>query len=841
MVLTEARRRQLEKELREIEAKELRLLEKKLEHKRTHGAEYWKPLWYQQKVIDYLHGGKKVVLLQGGNQCGKEQPIYSLVYTPKGGMQIGSLKVGDFVFGEDGNKYKIDGIYPQGVKPVYRLTFNDESYTDCGLDHLWKVRTPGSRFRKTTRHGNHSFGFEKWQILTLKEILNRWGANPTPRNRIAIPMCEPVEFESDYNPIISPYLLGLLIGDGSLANGGIGFSTSDLEIIEYIKQLLPKDHKITWRDKYDWTISGFRKGGKNGATNIILNEIRKLGLNKTSDEKFIPNEYKYLTSQQRIELLRGLMDTDGSIYGKGTIEFSTISKKLAHDVQWLIQSLGGQVKLSEKHFKYQYKDNPVEEKISYRLIIRIEGLNPFKLKRKAEKYYKTRYRKERLLYRIEYVGHHECVCISVDSKDHTYLTDSFIVTHNTLTGSAIIDSCMRGVQAWDGKPSIFGGRVPVKGRIICSSWESHAKETLIPKLKETLFVNEYETTKNNMGVEAFWRHKKTGSQFTIMTHTQDTIAHESDTFDIVWADEPLPRDKYTANIRGLVARDGVFLMTMTSISQAWIYREIYQKQNDESKKIGCVAGINIRENKYLTEEAIKRFEESCTAEEREARIQGGWLQLTGLIWPQFKRDQHVIKPFKVPPLWPVVAMIDPHFGMEFVVNYFAVSPMGRRYMIDEDWLAPNPKFVAHEIIRKKKVNAWRLERCYIDPLAKGDSDVTTGRFGEVDDIFTTMRKELNPFEILIDEAKRSHEHKMSGIVNIRTWLIEEWGEPTLFFFNNCEKSVEEIEMWAKDKNGNPIDEDDHACENLYRFSLTNTRYTEPATFHVKPRKIAGVI
>ena len=411
----------------------------------------------------------------------------------------------------------------------------------------------------------------------------------------------------------------------------------------------------------------------------------------------------------------------------------------------------------------------------------------------------------------------------------------------TLTGGALVESFCSGVQPWDGKLSIFGGRA-TKGRIVCTSWEAHAQETMIPKLRETLLINNYEPSKNNLGVEAFWKHKKTGSQFSILCQTQETKkAFESDTFDWLWEDEACPKDKHTASMRGLVARDGICLMTMTSLSQAWIYRDIYQKQNDEKLKIGCVTGIEIYENKTLSIDAIERFAASCSKEEYEARIKGGWLQLTGLIWPQFKRELHVIKPFKVPPLWPVVCMIDPHFGMEFVVNYFAVSPMGKRYMIDEDWIVPNPKYVAHEIIRKKKINGWRLERCYIDPLAKGDSDVTIGRCGEVDDIFTTMKKELNPFEILLDEAKRSHEYKMSGIINIKTWLMEEWGEPSLFFFNNCEKSIEEIELWAKDASGNPIDEDDHACENLYRFSLTNTRYTEPMNLLPKPKKKMGVI
>lgn len=395
----------------------------------------------------------------------------------------------------------------------------------------------------------------------------------------------------------------------------------------------------------------------------------------------------------------------------------------------------------------------------------------------------------------------------------------------THTGAHLVDSLCSGVQQWDKKVSILGQKA-TKGRIICTSWESHAKETLIPKLRKVLFIDDYETEKNNLGIEAFWKHKKTGSQFTIMTHTQETKVHESDTFDWFWADEPLPRDKWTANARGLVARDGISFMSMTAVSEPWIYRELYQKMNDPGSKIAVISGIGIQENKSLTAEAIELFERSCTTEEKIARIRGGWLHLTGLIWPEFRRELHVVDIFKVPPSWPVVCMIDPHFAMEFVLNYFTVSPMGIRYMIGEQFLRPNPELVANEIIRTKKTNAWNLSRCYIDPLAVGNTNYSKEMC--VEDIFTQMQKVLNPFGILIDTAKRSEEYKASGILNVKKWLMEEWGQPTLYFFNTCQQSIEMIELWCKDKEGKPLDKDDHACENLYRFTLTGTRYVDPA-------------
>lgn len=89
--------------------------------------------------------------------------------------------------------------------------------------------------------------------------------------------------------------------------------------------------------------------------NEILDEIRKLKLNVKSQYKFIPEKYKYTSPENRIELLRGLMDTDGSICDKRAIEFSSMSRQLAKDVIWLVQSLGGQAadtaKLREEYLK----------------------------------------------------------------------------------------------------------------------------------------------------------------------------------------------------------------------------------------------------------------------------------------------------------------------------------------------------------------------------------------------------------------------------------------------------------------------------------------------------------
>jgi phage terminase large subunit-like protein len=403
----------------------------------------------------------------------------------------------------------------------------------------------------------------------------------------------------------------------------------------------------------------------------------------------------------------------------------------------------------------------------------------------------------------------------------------------TLTGSCLIDSFCNGVQAWDKRASIFGGK-PTKGRIVCSDWENHAKEVMVPKLKAMVKVGTYETTKNNMGVESSWRFKN-GSMFNILTLTQDTMAHESDTLDWVWFDEPASKEKYSANVRGLVGSYGICLMTMTSLREAWILDDLVMSLDPVVQRdFFCITNINIRENKSLTEEGIQRFIAACPEDEREARINGGWLQLSGLVLKKFSREKHVRPAFKVPVDWPVVAFIDPHPNTPYAIGFYAVTPYGRRYVVDEFWGNVNGAGeAADEIIRRVKKNGWRLDTVYIDPYAKGD--VRENGEYELDDTFHKIEHKLNAFDIVLRTAQRSERAKDVGIENLNGWLEGANLEPSLFIFDTCIRHIHEIQRWKYNDEGKPMKKDDHFPENMYRFSLENIEYTEPgAHMYSKP-------
>lgn len=181
-------------------------------------------------------------------------------------------------------------------------------------------------------------------------------------------------------------------------------------------------------------------------------------MGKKSHNKFLPENYKINSEEVRLEVLRGLMDTDGSVFiekrtNKVRTQYYTTSKQLADDVMFLVRSLGGYAYLRKREFdesdSHLYEGKIIRHVNScYVVDIRLEQ-NPFKLKIKADKYdlgEKTPYVK--LISSAEYIGEEECQCISVDSDDRLYLTNGFNITHNTFDDSiCIFDEAQNATEA----------------------------------------------------------------------------------------------------------------------------------------------------------------------------------------------------------------------------------------------------------------------------------------------------------------------------------------------------------------------------------------------------------
>ena len=382
---------------------------------------------HQKDGIKFLLSRKKCILADDMG-LGKMEPISSIIPTPDGFKKMGDLKKGDYVFDMHGESVKILNTHPHKNKDIYEVIFNDGSKVKCGLEHLWYVQ-------------NINWKKKEWRTLSLEEILRIGIHNKISeshikqgikkRNKWFIPTVKPIQY-SEKNYFMHPYVLGIYIGDGNIYNDAVGISIPDYEYesANRISSLLNEGFKLSKNSKINCSQYTIIKTSENNSKiNTFIQEIKRLELNIYGNNKFIPYEYKLGSIEQRIELLKGLMDANGSISKKNNkIEYSTNSHQLAEDVAELVFSLGGIAKI---HSSNMVKNNKNIEK--YQVIIKI-GFCPFNIERKAERYNPTLNKKLiRYIEDIKYFGKEDAQCIYVESPEHTYVTGNrYVVTHNTL-------------------------------------------------------------------------------------------------------------------------------------------------------------------------------------------------------------------------------------------------------------------------------------------------------------------------------------------------------------------------------------------------------------------------
>jgi len=345
----------------------------------------------------------------------KAQPVTTNILTMEGWKKIGDLRVGDKIVGQNGKETEVIGLFPKGITPVYIVYFNDGTSVKCGEDHLWTVATQFS---------------PQWKTLELKELLKA-----KPHIKFYVPLVEPVQHPTRELPL-HPYVLGVLLGsNGYLGGSSIQLSTSHIWLAKAVAERLDGDViKKSPSDNHVWTISGGR----------TIAAIRQLGLKGAlSANKFIPEEYLFASEWQRRELLRGLLVTDGSWNGKSRIYDST-SLCLTQGICTLVRSLGGTARYRNR------KDG------AYRVSILLPELPTG-----AGKRYITG---------IVPASAEETLCIKVAAADGLYVTENYIVTHNT-TGGAISNHYFDGFSP-DIQMSMytFAGKavynIPVRGVII---------------------------------------------------------------------------------------------------------------------------------------------------------------------------------------------------------------------------------------------------------------------------------------------------------------------------------------------------------------------------------------
>lgn len=369
-----------------------------------------KPYKYQEEGIEKTLAMKRCI--NGDDMgLGKEQPYSEPVLTPDGWVKMADLNIGDAVTAADGTAAVVTGIFEQGRKDVYRVSFSDGTYVRCGLHHLWNVRTPNDRYR----HGD-----DYYRTMELQDIMSNYRVRVYDKRypdaerwnyTYSIPLCKPVEYSQKRKLPLHPFVVGVLIGDGCLSG------KRRLPIV-----CKPNDslrHRVERSLNNGDRVSDFRSDGMTfsilsgeDGINHTAEAITQLDLWRKSKEKFIPICYLYASIAERRELLEGLLATDGHKIKEDVWEYSTASPWLARDFIQLARSLGYIVRRIDRESYYEKGGKRFP---SSRIYV-----------------YGPKSRKIKSIVKIEKEVEQEPQrCILVDHPDHLYITREFAVTHNT--------------------------------------------------------------------------------------------------------------------------------------------------------------------------------------------------------------------------------------------------------------------------------------------------------------------------------------------------------------------------------------------------------------------------
>lgn len=359
---------------------------------------------HQERAVKFLTTRKKGILsLQMG--MGKEIDVDTVLPTPRGFREAKYIKEGDVLFSSKGEYTKVLGVFPQGKKEIYNIQFSDNETANCGYNHLWVVK---------------EFGETEWKTISFKEILNKGfviNDNGKEYFRWEIPLCKPVTYPIANLPI-NPYVLGVIVGCGYFDNDKliINLSSERKEIIENILNYI-NHYKLNFTENYiSLTITD----------KDFIDFYKKTLFDIKTD--YIPNCYLTSSIEQRKLLLSGILDSKKKLQiFKRIIKIKVQNQSISESIKELVESLGGIASI------INVDDN---------IVMKIElPFNPFKYKHLYEKfeqsYHSKRYCKRYIKY-AEIDRINDAVCFKVDSDDETFLTENYVVTHNTI--SAIVAS-----------------------------------------------------------------------------------------------------------------------------------------------------------------------------------------------------------------------------------------------------------------------------------------------------------------------------------------------------------------------------------------------------------------
>lgn len=371
------------------------------------------------------------------------QPVSTLIPTPDGMKRMGDLQVGDKVFDRLGNETTVVGVYPKGIQDVYQVLFMDGRSANCTINHLWTV------FKYVN-------GEWEQEVIPLAEIINNSkvvskanGVNSL-YGPYSIPMNGKAQFkEKDVS--VDPYVMGVLIANGYLDDEYLSIYSEKKDIIDRVAEICDLVVESTSTESNGFVYRFSYKNGNAVRTKDFLKDYPEL-LHISNKDRKIPDDYLYNSVENRMSLLQGLLDTDGNVNVEMDypgISFTSFSRELTEQFIWLMHSLGLSCRICRSNMPKHLSNelNEVSVSITSEVLptlfrtqqmidIAVEYINVYKGKTddqmmNSDTRFVNEYDKVKIVGFKKLEGQSEVMCIKVDNEEHCYLTEDFIVTHNT--------------------------------------------------------------------------------------------------------------------------------------------------------------------------------------------------------------------------------------------------------------------------------------------------------------------------------------------------------------------------------------------------------------------------
>ena len=706
---------------------------------------------------------------------------------------MGEIKVNDRLISPSGNTTKVNKIHPQGKIKVLKIKFQDGREVKCSEEHLWDCWISENNRRK---------------LRTTKEIYRIYKKT---KQKVIIPLTEQINYRN-INHKLDPYLIGVLLGDGCIRQN-ITLTSGDIQIVDLLKKKIPKEANINkLKSKYSYSITYTKHNKKGYLYNPITDELRRLNLmGLDSSNKFIPTEYKKGLIKQRLDIVRGLLDTDGTVCKKGKITFISKSERLADDLREILFSLGARVTKSVKNKKFKGElFGPF-----YELYINIKNKKQlFLLDRKYNRCREFNGGKSEIgnrIINIDYIGDQVCQCITIDKEDGLYLTDNYIVTHNSYIG------CWKGL--------LLNLKYPGNRGLICRKENTSLKQTTLFTLFTQVLPKEWIISHNKTDGKIVHATPIKGVYSTIIYGGLDK-SEKNDyptkiggaSYGWVFADETLELEKadwgmlntrldykiprYTENQNDRIPRQ-IFGATNPDSPKHWLYKFFFECTKEERKEREVYL-MTPYENTYLPKSYIKHQESTLSGIQRERLLLGKWVGAEGLIYKSFDINKHIVdesellneinqdgsKSFNIRLYKQVIFAADSNFPIPRAAVLIGLHGEGRVDIIDEFYMenAHIQELIKWLLVWKEKIG--KALTGYHDPSAPDEIDTINNTPGLI--------------------CEKANNQVIPGISEVSRYFDND----LIRINKTCTNTIKEFQSYKWKKGGEgiaPNKVDDHLC------------------------------